>query len=178
MHIATELCRADGGLPLPGLGPGIELGNAAGAAHEQSETEVGGAFGQYVGGVGQGNATRIEVVQVVVVVAHRHTRHHFQLAGVGQLRLTKLATHTDQAVGLGQGLVELGTDIAELGVRHDHVEVLLQAFDHRRGDAAEGKDGLFHRRNLCGRWRMGSTLSFSTACVQQDFSWRSAARGS
>ncbi|MOA57360.1 hypothetical protein D3C78_1815200 [compost metagenome] len=47
-------------------------------------------------------------------------------------------------MGMGQGFVELGVDVALFRVRHDDVEVLLQAFNHFWRDAAEGEDGLFH----------------------------------
>ncbi|MNR68404.1 hypothetical protein D3C85_1929360 [compost metagenome] len=47
-------------------------------------------------------------------------------------------------MGVGQGFVELGVDVAVFRVWHDDVEVLLEAFDHLGGDAAEGEDGLFH----------------------------------
>ena len=63
-----------------------------------------------------------------------------------ELRTAQLATHADQAVGVGQGFVELCVDIAQLGVGRDHLEILLQAFDHFRGDAAEGEDSFFHCR--------------------------------
>ncbi|MND68343.1 hypothetical protein D3C80_597910 [compost metagenome] len=33
-HVAAKLRRRHGGFPLPGLGPGVELGDAAGAGHE------------------------------------------------------------------------------------------------------------------------------------------------
>jgi hypothetical protein len=38
----------------------------------------------------------------------------------------------------------LGVDVAGFWVGDDDVELLLQAFDHWRGDAAEGQDSLFH----------------------------------
>ncbi|MNL37477.1 hypothetical protein D3C87_1596220 [compost metagenome] len=47
---------------------------------------------------------------------------------------------------MGQGFVELGVDVAVFRIRHDDVEILLQAFDHCRSDAAEGQDSLFHER--------------------------------
>ena len=47
---------------------------------------------------------------------------------------------------MGQGFVELSVDVALLGVGGDDIEILLQAFDHFRGDAAEGEDSLFHVR--------------------------------
>ena len=49
---------------------------------------------------------------------------------------------------MGQGFIELGVDVAIFRIRHDDVEVLLQAFDHFRRDAAEGEDGLFHGAGL------------------------------
>ncbi|MNK94056.1 hypothetical protein D3C87_1142460 [compost metagenome] len=151
MHIATEQLRADGGLPLAGLGPGIQLGDAAGAAHQQGEGQVGGAFGQHVRSVGEHDPAFVEVSDVIVVVAHRDAGHHFQLGGVLQLCTTELAADTDQAVGVGQGFVELGVDVAVFRIRHDDVEVLLQAFDHLRRDATEGEDGFFHGCRLVGR---------------------------
>ncbi|MNL73473.1 hypothetical protein D3C87_1989360 [compost metagenome] len=54
-------------------------------------------------------------------------------------------------MGVGQGFIELGIDVAVFRVRHDDIEVLLQAFDHLRRDAAEGEDGFFHGGGLVGR---------------------------
>ncbi|MND68344.1 hypothetical protein D3C80_597920 [compost metagenome] len=68
-----------------------------------------------------------------------------QLRGIFQLRAPQLAACADQAVSLGQGFVELGTDVTVFRVGHNHVEVLPQALDHRGGDAAEGEYSLFHR---------------------------------
>ncbi|MOA03691.1 hypothetical protein D3C78_1232110 [compost metagenome] len=146
MHIATEQLRTDSGLPLPGLGPGIQFGNATGAAHQQGKRQVGGAFGEHIRRVGQHDPAFVEVGQVIVVVAHRDAGHHFQTGCVLQLRTTEFAAYTNQAMGMGQGFVELGVDVAVFRIRHDDVEVLLQAFNHLRGDAAECKDGLFHGR--------------------------------
>ncbi|MNB90233.1 hypothetical protein D3C75_372890 [compost metagenome] len=146
MHIATEQLRTDSGLPLPGLGPGIQFGDAARAAHQQGKRQVGGAFGEHIRRVGQHDPAFVEVGQVIVVVAHRDTGYHFQRGGVFQLSAAEFATDADQAVGVGQGFVELGVDVAVFRIRHDDVEILLQAFDHWWSDAAECKDGLFHGR--------------------------------
>ncbi|MNN62660.1 hypothetical protein D3C81_1779840 [compost metagenome] len=46
---------------------------------------------------------------------------------------------------MGQGFVELGVDVAGFWIGDDDVELLLEVFDHGRGDAAEGQDSFFHR---------------------------------
>jgi hypothetical protein len=66
-------------------------------------------------------------------------------------------------MGMGQGFIELGVDVAIFRIRHDDVEVLLQAFDHFRRDAAEGEDGLFHGAGLVRAERMLSKLQYQLA---------------
>ncbi|MOA24953.1 hypothetical protein D3C78_1456520 [compost metagenome] len=141
------------------LGPGVQFSDAAGAAHQQGEGQVGGAFGEHVGGVGEQDPALIEVGQVIVVVAHRYAGYHLQVRGALQLLAPELATDSDQPVGVGQGFVELCVDIALGRARHDHVEVLLQALDHLGRDTAEGKYGFFHRARLVGE-KIPSTLTF------------------
>ncbi len=165
VDIGAEQLRADRGFPLAGLGPGIQFGGPAGTAHDQGEGHVGSAFGQHVGGIGEHDPALAEVGHVIVVVADRDTGDHFKLAGVFQLGTPQFAADTDQPVGVGQGFLELGIDIAELGVRDNHVEILAQALDHGRGDAAEGEYGFFHRKahRTAG---MPSTLSFFSGFVR------------
>ncbi len=152
MHVGAEMRRLDGAFPLTGLGPGVQLGDAAGAAHQQGEGQVGGAFGQHVRGVGQHDPAFVEVAQVVVVVTHGDARHHFQLAGVLQLLAAQFATGADQAMGVRQRLIELRVQVTQLRVGHDHVEVLAKALGHFRGHTAESKYGLFHRAATLGRF--------------------------
>ena len=142
-HIAAEQRGRYAGLPLTCLGPGIQFCNAAGTAHDQRKTQVGGAFSQHVRGVGEHDPAFVEVLQIVVVVAHRHAGHHFQLLGVFQLLASQLAANANQAVGVGQGFFKLSIDVAKLGVGGDDIKVLLQALDHLGRDAAEGKYGFF-----------------------------------
>ena len=141
VDIAAEQGGWHAGLPLAGLGPGVKLGDPTGAAHDQGKTQVGGAFGQHVRGIGEHDAAFVEVVDIVVVVTHRDTGDDLQLPGMFQLLAPQFAADADQTVGVGQCLFELGVDIAQLGVGRDDVEILLQALDHRGGDAAEGKYG-------------------------------------
>ena len=148
MHIATEQRRTDARLPLAGLGPGVEFSHAPGTAHQQGERQISGAFCEHVRGVGEHDSALTEVRDIIVVVAHRNAGHHFQFRGVLQLGATEFTADADQAMGMGQGFIELGVDVAIFRIRHDDVEVLLQAFDHFRRDAAEGEDGLFHGAGL------------------------------
>ncbi len=144
MHIGAEVRRFDAARPLSGLGIGVQFGHSTGAAHDQREAQVSGAFGQYIRRVGQQNAALAQVVDVVVVVTHRDAGHHLQLGGVLQLFATQLAACADQPVGFRQGFCKLGVDITLLGVGHDHVEVLRQALGHFRRNTAEGEYGFFH----------------------------------
>jgi hypothetical protein len=148
-------------LPLAGLGPGIEFGHTPRAAHQQGKRQVGGAFGEHIGGVGEHDPAFAEVGDVIVVVAHRDARHHFQPGRALQLGATEFATNTNQAVGIRQGFIELGIDVAVFRIWHNHVEVLLQALDHFLGNTAECEDGLFHgyrlvRRRMLGKLQVSS----------------------
>jgi hypothetical protein len=67
---------------------------------------------------------------------------------------------------MGQGFVELSVDITLFRVRHDDVEVLLQAFNHFWRDAAEGENSLFHGRRARQAERMGGKLQASSAKPQ------------
>ena len=49
-------------------------------------------------------------------------------------------------MGVRQGFLKLGVDIAQLGIGSNHIEFLLQALDHFGRDTAEGKYGF-----LCAR---------------------------
>ena len=141
VHIGAEQGWPYAGFPFTGLGPGVQLCHAASGAHDQGKTQVGGAFGQHVRGVGEHQPALVEVIDVVIVVTHRHAGHHFKVLGVFQLLATQLAANADQAMGVGQGFLKLSIDIAQLGIRHDDVEILSQALDHCWRDAAEGKYG-------------------------------------
>ncbi|MNZ60895.1 hypothetical protein D3C78_789710 [compost metagenome] len=157
VHVDAELRGVDGALPLAGLGPGVQLGGASSGAQQQGEAEVGGGFGEHVGGVGQWDAALVEIGDVVVVVAHRDAGDHFQLAGLLQLFRAQRAADADHAVGFRQGGGVLGVDVAQLGIEHGDVELVAQAFEMFGGEAAEDEDVLFHGDGMRGEERRNVT---------------------
>ncbi|MCY1396580.1 hypothetical protein D9M71_115580 [compost metagenome] len=158
VHVDAELRGVDGALPLAGLGPGVQLGGASSGAQQQGEAEVGGGFGEHVGGVGQRDAALVEIGDVVVVVADRDAGDHFQLAGLLQLLGAQRAADADHAVGFRQGGGVLGVDVAQLGIEHGDVELAAQAFEMFGGEAAEDEDVLFHDGTVAGKREVNPTI--------------------
>ena len=137
--------------PVAGLGVGVQFGDAAGTAHDQREAQVGGAFGQHVGGVGQHDAAFVEVTDVVVVVADRDAGHHFQLFRAFQLLAAQLATQRRSGRGLwGRASLNCAFISPIFGLGMITLKSCCRRSAISGDDAAEGKDSLFHRKLLSG----------------------------
>lgn len=148
MHVGAELRGVDGALPVPGLDPGVQLGDPSRGADQQGEAEVGGGLGEDVGRVGESDAAAVQVVQVIVVVADRDAGDDFQLLRLFQLPGAERPADADHAVGIGQGGGVLGVDVALFRFEHADVELALQAFEMLGGEATEDEDVLFHDGTL------------------------------
>ena len=81
MHIAAKMCRADVFAPLAGAHHVGQFDHTPGGGQDQRKACIGGGFGEHVWGVAEQDAAPGEVVDIVIVDAHRHARHRFQLGG-------------------------------------------------------------------------------------------------
>lgn len=150
MHVGAELRGVDGALPVPGLDPGVQLGDPSRGADQQGEAEVGGGLGEDVGRVGESDAAAVQVVQVIVVVADRDAGDDFQLLRLFQLPGAERPADADHAVGIGQGGGVLGVDVALFRFEHADVELALQAFEMLGARRLKTKT-FFFMTGLCKR---------------------------
>ena len=78
-----------------------------------------------------------------------------------QLAFAQPAVAADHAVGVGQGVAQLGVHVAEFRFEDDHVVVILVGLQHLGIDAAECNDGFLHH-DLCAG---DSSAGVETGCL-------------
>ncbi len=99
MHVGAAEKIVRPALPLAAAQEMFALGDAPRRGEHQREAEVGGGFGQHVGGVGDGDAARRAGGHVDVVVADRHRAHGLELrAGGNQRGVDRLGGGDEDAV--------------------------------------------------------------------------------
>ena len=145
MHIAAKMQRADVLVPVAGTHHIRQLHHASGGGEDQRKTGVGGGFGEYIRGVAQQDAALGQVVDVVVINAHRNTGHRFQLRCQVQQGRIQAQACPQQAMGAGQGITQPGQACGVEGFDQRHLGRLMQASHQRRGEFLVQHDMFFHQ---------------------------------
>ena len=132
MHIGAKMRRAEVALPLTAAHHVRQLDHAPGGGKDQGETGVCGGFGQHVRGVGQQNLAAGQVIDVVVVDAHRHTGNGLQLWRQIEQCGVEFQAGAQQAMGAGQGITQLHEAVGIEAFDQRHIKLILQS-RHERG---------------------------------------------
>ena len=142
MHLGAGKHVHAPAVPEPGAQKALALGHAAGGGQQQGKAEVGGGFGQHVGGVGAQHAVCGEGRHIEIVEAHGHVGHDGQLrAGRQQLGADALAAGGQHAVLAPQPPRQLGGRPHLVGGVGFYLEMLAQPLQRFGEDAPRHQHG-------------------------------------
>src|SRR5476649_298416 len=133
---------------------------ASGGGQDQRETGVGRGFGQHVGSVAEQDPSFGQVIDVVVVDAHRDAGNRFQIRCEVEQCSVQFQTRTQQALSLGQGRAQLGEALGIQAFDQGHVGLLMQASHQQRREFLVQHNLLFHRHRLNFNSRVSSHRPF------------------